>query len=130
MNQHGEVQPIGGINEKIEGFFEVCKLDNLDGKHGVIVPAKNMINLMLKREIIDAVTDGKFHIYAIDSIEDGIETLTGMPPGELQPDGNYPEGTLNFIVSQKLQELAKALKEKKEKEEEEEEKKKKENNET
>ncbi len=130
MNQHGEVQPIGGINEKIEGFFEVCKLDNLDGKHGVIVPAKNMINLMLKREIIDAVTDGKFHIYAIDSIEDGIETLTGMPPGELQPDGNYPEGTLNFMVSQKLQELAKALKEKKEKEEEEEEKKKKENNET
>jgi lon-related putative ATP-dependent protease len=120
MNQHGEVQPIGGVNEKIEGFFKVCKLSNLNGEHSVIIPRRNIKNLMLKKEVVEAVKDGKFNIYAIDTIEDGIEILTGMPAGELQSDGNYPEGTLNFLVSKRLEELSKALKGKKEEEEEEE----------
>ncbi len=114
MNQHGDVQPIGGVNEKIEGFFEVCKLNGLDNNHGVIIPAKNLIHLMLKSEVVDAVVKGKFNIYAIDNIEDGIEPLTGMPAGELQPDGTYPEGTFNFLVAKRLDELSKALKDKKE----------------
>ncbi|MFV1976939.1 MAG: Lon protease family protein [Candidatus Scalindua sp.] len=114
MNQHGEVQPIGGVNEKIEGFFEVCKLYGLNGEHGVIIPRRNLIHLMLRSEVAEAVINGKFNIYAIDNIEDSLEILTGMPPGELQPDGNYPEGTFNFLVSKKLQELSEASKEKKE----------------
>jgi len=113
MNQHGEVQPIGGVNEKIEGFFKVCKIHGLNGEHSVIIPTKNLKNLMLKKEVIDAVQNGQFHIYAIDNIEEGIELLTGMPAGQLQPDGTYPEGTLNFLVSKRLQELSEALKEKK-----------------
>jgi lon-related putative ATP-dependent protease len=116
MNQHGEVQPIGGVNEKIEGFFEVCKLYNLNGEHGVIIPRRNIKNLMLKKEVIEAVRNGKFNIYAIDNIEDGIEILTGMPAGELKPEKDYPEGTLNFLVSKRLQELSEAVKEKKDEE--------------
>jgi lon-related putative ATP-dependent protease len=110
MNQHGEVQPIGGVNEKIEGFYEVCKLSGPDGQHGVIIPRRNLINLMLKNEVIEAVVNGKFSIYSIDNIEDGIEILTGMTPGEAGPDGTYPEGTFNFLVAQKLSELSEALK--------------------
>jgi predicted ATP-dependent protease len=115
MNQHGEVQPIGGANEKIEGFFEVCKLQGLNGDHGVIIPGKNLIHLMLRSEVVNAVEDGKFRIYAIDNIEDGIEPLTGMPAGQLQPDGSYPEGTFNFKVAKKLEELHEALKGKEDK---------------
>lgn len=79
MNQHGEVQPIGGVNEKIEGFFEVCKLDKLNGSHGVVIPSANIKNLMLKKEVVEAVKKGNFNIYSIDNIEDGIEIFTGMP---------------------------------------------------
>lgn len=110
MNQHGEVQPIGGVNEKIEGFFEVCKLYGLNGENGVIIPKRNLLNLMLKKEVVDAVVNGKFNIYSIDNVEDGIEPLTGMPPGALQSDGTYPEGTFNFFVAKKLKELSEALK--------------------
>ncbi|MBI4847394.1 MAG: AAA family ATPase [Nitrospirae bacterium] len=110
MNQHGQVQPIGGVNEKIEGFFGVCKLNGLNGGHGAIVPKRNLMNLMLKKEVIDAVLSGQFNIYAIDNIEDGIEVLTGMQPGELQSDGAYPEGTFNFMVAKRLKELSEALK--------------------
>jgi lon-related putative ATP-dependent protease len=110
MNQHGEVQPIGGVNEKIEGFFEVCKLYGLNGENGVIIPKRNLLNLMLKKDVTDAVVNGKFNIYCIDNVEDGIEILTGMPPGELQPDGTYPDGTFNFFVAKKLKELSEALK--------------------
>ncbi|MBS1112061.1 MAG: ATP-dependent protease La, partial [Nitrospirae bacterium] len=113
MNQHGDVQPIGGVNEKIEGFFEVCKLNGLNNNHGVIIPSKNLIHLMLKSEVIEAVTAGKFNILSIEKIEDGIEPLTGMPAGEIQPDGTYPEGTFNFLVAKKLEELSKAIKDKK-----------------
>ncbi len=110
MNQHGQVQPIGGVNEKIEGFFEVCKLTALSGEHGVIIPKRNLMNLMLKKEVIDAVLNGKFNIYCIDNVEDGVEILTGMPPGEIQPDGTYPEGSFNFMVAKKLKEFSEALK--------------------
>ncbi len=110
MNQHGEVQPIGGVNEKIEGFYEVCKLSKLNGQHGVIIPRRNIINLMLKQEVIDAVVKGKFNIYSIDNVEDGIEILTGMKPGELKSDGTYPKGTFNHLVAQKLKEFSEALK--------------------
>jgi lon-related putative ATP-dependent protease len=115
MNQHGEVQPIGGVNEKIEGFYEVCKLNKLNGEHGVIIPRSNVKNLMLKRELTEAVEQGKFHIYTIETIEDGIEVFTGMPAGDLKPDGTYPEETFNHMVTKKLKALSEAQKEKKDK---------------
>ncbi len=127
MNQHGEVQPIGGVNEKIEGFYEVCKLSKLNGQHGVIIPKRNLMHLMLKTKVIEAVENGKFNIYSIDNIEDGIEILTGMPPGVMQPDGAYPEGTFNFLVAQRLKELSEAMKAEKEPENNDNGKKKKDN---
>lgn len=126
MNQHGQVQPIGGVNEKIEGFFEACKLNGLNGEQGVIIPKRNIINLMLKQEVIDAVAKGRFNIYSIDNIEDGIEILTGIKPGKMRADGTYPKGTFNFMVDNKLKELSEALKG--EKEPEDNNKDKKENN--
>jgi lon-related putative ATP-dependent protease len=113
MNQHGEVQPIGGVNEKIEGFYEVCKLGRQNGEHGVVIPKSNVQNLMLKKEVTEAVEKGRFHIYTIETIEDGIELFTGLPAGKIQPDGNYPEGSFNFMVTKKLQELSEAQKQKK-----------------
>jgi len=117
MDQNGNVQPIGGVNEKIEGFYQLCKLRGLDGSHGVIIPSRNIINLMLRDEVIEAVKEGKFHIWAIDRIEDGVELLFGIPAGQLQPDGTYPEGTLNYYVEKRLTEIREALKEKKEEKE-------------
>ncbi|MGB9822912.1 Lon protease family protein [Thermodesulfovibrio sp.] len=117
MDQKGEVQPVGGINEKIEGFFELCKIRGLDGTHGVIIPRRNMKHLMLKEEIQKAIKDGAFHIYAIDYAEEGLEILTDMPAGELGQDGTYPEGTINYFVMKKLDEMSELFK-KKEKEEE------------
>lgn len=116
MDQHGYVQPIGGVNEKIEGFFALCKLRGLDGSHGVIIPRKNVKNLMLKDEVINAVKEGKFTIYPIDMMEEGLEILTGMPAGEIQPDGTYPEGTVNHLVMKRLEEITEAMKAKKKKE--------------
>lgn len=129
MDQNGLVQPIGGVNEKIEGFFELCKLRGLDGSHGVIIPSKNIKNLMLKKEVVEAVKDGRFSIYPIDIVEEGLEILTGMTAGELQEDGTYPEGTVNYLVMKRLTEISEAMKEKKP-ETEEEKKAKAENNET
>jgi len=114
MNQHGEVQPIGGVNEKIEGFFDLCKHDGLDGKHGVIIPRRNLAHLMLRRDVVDAVVNGKFNIYSIDNIEDGIEILTGKKPGKQKADGTYQKDTFNFLVAQKLKDLSDALKSEKE----------------
>ncbi|MDA8154958.1 MAG: AAA family ATPase [Actinomycetota bacterium] len=116
MDQNGDVQPIGGVNEKIEGFFEICKLRGLDGSHGVIIPGRNIKNLMLKREVVEAVKEGKFNIYAINKVEEGIELLMGMQAGEPGPDGKYPEGTLNYLVNKRLDEIAEAVKAKKEQE--------------
>ncbi len=110
MDQYGEVQPIGGVNEKIEGFFDLCKARGLDGSHGVIIPERNIKHLMLKQEVVDAVRDGKFTIYSIEKMEQGLEILTGMPAGELQEDGQYPEGTINHLVMKRLEEITESLK--------------------
>jgi lon-related putative ATP-dependent protease len=120
MDQHGDVQPIGGVNEKIEGFFDLCKLRGLDGSHSVIIPRKNIKHLMVKSAVLDAVKEGKFHIYAIDKMEEGLEILTGKTAGELQPDGTYPEGSINQLVMKRLDEISAAMKAKKEEEKEEE----------
>ncbi len=114
MDQNGDVQPIGGVNEKIEGFFDLCKVRGLEGTHGVVIPRKNVRHLMIKKEVVDAVREGKFLIYPIDRVEEGLEIFTGMPAGELRSDGTYPEGTVNFLIARRLEELSAALKEKKE----------------
>lgn len=106
VNQRGQVQSIGGVNEKIEGYFSVCKAKGLTGDQGVIVPATNVQNLMLKREVIEAVRDEKFKVWAVDHIDQGIEILTGIPAGIQQDDGNWPEGTINFRVDARLRQMA------------------------
>lgn len=116
MDQNGDVQPIGGVNQKIEGFFELCKMRGLDGSHGVIIPGRNMKHLVLREEVIDAVREGKFSIYTIDRMEEGLEILTGMSAGELDENGTYPEGTINNLVAKRLTEIGEALEKKKEKE--------------
>ena len=104
INQFGEIQPIGGVNEKIEGFFDVCKRAGLTGNHGVIIPRTNISNLMLREDIRKAVDDGLFHVYAIDTVDDGIEILTGKTAGKPDKDGNYPKGTVNYMVQKSLDE--------------------------
>lgn len=104
INQFGEIQPIGGVNEKIEGFFEVCKYNGLTGKQGVIVPRTNVVNLMLREDVLEAVENGQFSIYAIDDVDDGIELLTGIPAGKADKRGRFPKGTVNYMVQQSLEE--------------------------
>lgn len=118
MDQNGDVQPVGGINEKIEGFFDLCKFRGLNGSHGVIIPRRNVKNLMLKSELIEAVREGKFNIYPIDRVEEGLEILTDFPAGVLRDDGTYPENTINHLVVKRLTEITEAVKEKKEEEKE------------
>ncbi|MDP2754114.1 MAG: ATP-binding protein [Nitrospirota bacterium] len=124
MDQNGEVQPVGGINEKIEGFFDLCRLTGVNGSQGVIMPTRNVKNLMLKKDVVEAVKDGKFFIYPIQRVDEGLEIITGMQVGELRDDGTYPEGTINYLVVKRLAEISEALEKKKEKEEEKEEKEK------
>jgi len=102
VNQKGIIQPIGGVNEKIEGFYNVCKLKGLRGGEGVIIPSKNIDNLMLNEEVMDAVRKGIFTIYAINTIDEGMEILTGIKAGELNEDGEYEENTINYYVQEKL----------------------------
>lgn len=111
VNQNGEIQPIGGVNQKIEGFFDVCKVRGLTGTQGVMIPHQNIGDLMLRKDIVTAVSGGQFHIYPVKTIDQGIEILTGVPAGEKKPDGAYPEGTVNFRVNKKLMDLAKSMKE-------------------
>jgi predicted ATP-dependent protease len=111
VNQKGEVQAIGGVNEKIEGFFEVCKAKGLSGKQGVMIPESNVQNLMLKEEIVDAVKEGKFHLYSVKTIDEGIEVLTGVKAGERDKNGLYEEGTVNYRVNEHLKEMAAKLRE-------------------
>ena len=106
VNQKGEIQPIGGVNDKIEGFYQICKMRGLNGNHGVIIPIQNVKNLSLSDEIVDAVKNGKFHIYAISSIEEGIEILTDVPAGKKDIYGHFPAGTINYLVSEKLKKYA------------------------
>jgi predicted ATP-dependent protease len=111
VNQNGEVQAIGGINWKIEGFYDVCRLKGLTGTQGVLMPKSNLRNLMLRPDVVAAVRDGKFHIYAVGSIDEGIEVLTGMPAGERGETGHYPEGTINRRVEKKFIEYSERLRE-------------------
>jgi lon-related putative ATP-dependent protease len=121
MDQNGDVQPVGGINEKIEGFFDLCRVTGLDGSHGVIIPARNVKNLMLKKDVVDAVKEDKFFIYPIRKVDEGLELLTGMKVGEPADEGTYPAGTINYLVVKRLTEIAQSMEKKKEKEGEKEE---------
>ena len=107
VNQKGDIQPIGGVNAKIEGFYQVCKMRGLNGKHGVMIPIQNVVNLNLSDEVVEAVKEKKFHIYAISNIEEGIEILTGVPAGKKDKNGNFPAGTVNHLVYEKLKKYAK-----------------------
>jgi len=111
VNQNGEIQPIGGVNQKIEGFFDVCRHRGLSGGQGVMIPHQNVGDLMLRKDVVDAVAAGKFHIYPVQNIDQGIEILTGIPAGERDQGGNYPADTVNYQVDRRLQELAKRMKE-------------------
>ena len=111
VNQNGEIQPIGGVNQKIEGFFGVCQNRGLTGKQGVMIPHQNVGDLMLHKDVVEAVAAGKFHIYPVRNIDQGVEILTGVPAGEKSKDGAYPAGTVNSLVDQRLQDLAKRMKE-------------------
>ena len=106
VNQKGEIQPIGGVNDKIEGFFQICKMRGLDGTHGVMIPKQNIKNLNLSEEIVQAVKTGKFHIYAITTIEEGIEILTGVPAGKKDNEGHFPAGSVNCLAYEKLKKYA------------------------
>ena len=106
VNQKGQIQPIGGVNEKIEGFFQICKMRGLDGSHGVMIPVQNVDNLQLSDEIVEAVKNKKFHIYSVSTIEEGIEVLTGVPAGKKDKDGHFPAGTINYLVYEKLKKYA------------------------
>ncbi len=111
VNQHGEVQAIGGVNHKIEGFFKVCKAKGLTGNQGVMIPRSNIGDLALAQEVIDAVKEGSFHIWAVEAIDQGIEIVMDIAAGEKDDSGNYPEGTVNYLVDKRLEDLAKGLKE-------------------
>ena len=107
VNQKGQIQPIGGVNEKIEGYFQICKMRGLDGSHGVMIPIQNVENLQLNDEVVDAVKNKLFHIYAVSTIDEGIEVLTGVPAGKKDKNGKFPAGTVNYLAYEKLKKYAK-----------------------
>lgn len=111
VNQKGEVQAIGGVNYKVEGFYDCCKVRGLTGKQGVMIPASNVQDLMLRKDVVEAVAAGKFHVYSVRTIDQGIEILTGVAAGAPDQDGNYPEGTVHHLVHKRLTDLAIGLKE-------------------
>ena len=108
VNQRGQVQAIGGVNEKIEGFFDLCAARGLSGDQGVLIPAANVKHLMLRRRVVEAAEAGRFHIYPVETIDQGISLLTGLPAGESGAHGRFPEGTVNRRVGDRLRALAKA----------------------
>ncbi len=110
MNQQGEVQPIGGVNVKIEGFFAVCKEKGFTGKQGVIIPERNIKNLMLNSEVRQSVEKGEFTIYAISHVDEGLSILTGMDAGSPDDHGLFNEGTVNYLAYAKLKDLARHIK--------------------
>lgn len=111
VNQLGEVQPVGAINQKIEGFFDVCRLHKLTGEQGVVIPHRNVKHLMLRDNVIEAVKKGEFSIWVVETIDEGIKILTGIEAGKRKPDGTYPKGTVNYNVDKKIREMAEKLKE-------------------
>jgi predicted ATP-dependent protease len=110
VNQKGEVQAIGGVNQKIEGFFEVCRAKRLTGEQGVMIPASNVPNLMLKEEILETVREGQFRVWPVKTIGEGIGILTGVRAGQRREDGIFEEGTVNARVNQRLRQLAETMK--------------------
>jgi ATP-dependent Lon protease len=110
VNQKGEVQPIGGVNQKIEGFFDVCRAKKLTGKQGVMIPHLNVPDLMLRKDVVQAVEKGKFRVWPVKTIDEGIEILTGIKAGRRLRNGKFQEGTVNCLVDQKLQQMALGLK--------------------
>ncbi len=119
VDQQGRVQAIGGATFKIEGFFDICQARGLTGSQGVLIPADNVRHLVLRGDVVQAVQDGQFHIYAVETIDQGIELLTGVPAGEADEEGNYPERTVNYLVQQKLLEMAEEKEKEKDKKDEE-----------
>ena len=111
VNQRGEVQPIGGVNQKVEGFFAVCKQAGLDGEQGVVIPRTNVRHLMLRSEVRDAVAEGRFHLWAVATVDEGIELLTGVAAGEPGPDGAYPPESIHGRIEERLTELAEVVRE-------------------
>jgi lon-related putative ATP-dependent protease len=109
MNQHGEIQAIGGVNEKIEGFYDTCKILGLTGEQGVIIPRQNVKHLMLKEEVVETISAGRFHVYAVSTVDEAMEILTGQPAGAFHPDGTYPDGTVNAAVIKHLREMGERL---------------------
>ena len=106
VNQHGRIQPIGGVNEKIEGFFDVCEERGLTGEQGVLIPASNTKHLMLRRDVVEAIDRGEFHVWPVETVDQGMELLTGQTMGQRDEEGRYPEGTINYLVEERLAELA------------------------
>ncbi|KYH39340.1 MAG: ATP-dependent protease [Candidatus Bathyarchaeota archaeon B23] len=111
VNQKGEIQAVRGINEKVEGFYEVCKALGLNGGQGVIIPESNVDNLVLRDEVLEAMEKGLFHIYPVKTVDEGIEILTGVKAGERLPDGSYEEGSINHLIQRRLIEMAERIKE-------------------
>jgi predicted ATP-dependent protease len=109
VNQKGEIQPIGGVNQKIEGMFDVCRVTGLTGNQGVMIPHQNIKNLMLREDVVEAIREEKFHVYAIKTIDQGIEILTGRASGERGPDGSYPPDTVNYLVDRRLAALSQSM---------------------
>jgi len=110
VNQKGEVQAIGGVNQKIEGFYDCCLKKGSNKNQGVIIPESNVKDLMLRKDVVEAVKKGQFHVYPVKTINEGIEILTGKKAGERKADGTYPKGTINYLVNKKLKDLAEGLK--------------------
>jgi lon-related putative ATP-dependent protease len=106
MNQHGQVQAIGGVNEKIEGFFDVCSERGLSGEHGVIIPNSNVRHLMLRADVVEAVATGKFHIYGVDTVDDALTLLAQRPAGGRDASGRFPDGSINDAIEARLRHFA------------------------
>ncbi|MBI4011239.1 MAG: ATP-dependent protease, partial [Candidatus Rokubacteria bacterium] len=111
VNQRGEIQPVGGINEKIEGFFDACRRQGLTGRQGVLIPEANVRHLMLREDVVQAVREERFHVHTVATVDEGLGLLTGRPAGAPGPDGRFPEGSVNAAVEQALAANVRRLKE-------------------
>jgi len=111
VDQRGRIQAIGGVNQKIEGFFDVCHVRGLTGKQGVIIPSSNVQNLMLRDDVVKAIEEGMFAVYSVDTVDEGIEILTGVKAGKSLGDGTFEEGSINDRVGKRLEKMAKAIQE-------------------
>jgi predicted ATP-dependent protease len=111
VNQKGEIQPVGGVTKKIEGFYDICKIKGLTGKQGVLIPAQNVDNLMLREDVVEAVKQGNFHVYSITDVDDGIEVLTSTEAGRRDDEDHFPEGSVHYLVDVRLREWAEKMQE-------------------